>query len=461
MPICSPAPRFDCRSTSKSPSFTHIRSWVEEAVRPEALRRPQEQPTYSGVPEAELFITTAVSSDKVVRGPARQEGDPIPTAPPLRWKVALTTSPPVWPSSKRRDHQRGLNFKPKAIYVCKTNIADDGEKDDASLIRFELRKAPPIRIWRYLVEEKRVIAEGHRHLCEPDHSLQGTKPDEVNLFSKGENDFDDFTVGKLPAHHLQSLLQEGWDDPACYLAYIDKSMGSSIQVEQIIGRVLRQYGATHYENPLLNSAHFFLRVDNKSVFASHREGKGKAPVRRALRSRSPRISENGRHGGRLFSPRMTSTWPCTIFLSIRKRRATRINEIVEDFPTFTENNANTLGEAHTRPSLLTFNRAWEGCGSRANGNRRPYQSGAAPLAREHGDQSPGPPERWPLWILKTRSTTFAYRCRARPTSSPRSSAKEIVRRFYPLSDLVDESNKPFTFGTPRPKIWAMLSPTAL
>jgi hypothetical protein len=28
----------------------------------------------------------------------------------------------------------------------------------------------------------------------------------------------------------------------------------------------RPYGATHHENPLLNNAHFFLRVDNKSVF---------------------------------------------------------------------------------------------------------------------------------------------------------------------------------------------------
>lgn len=37
-------------------------------------------------------------------------------------------------------------------------------------------------------------------------------------------------------------------------------------MEQIIGRALRQYGAEHYDHPLLNSAHFFLRVDNESVF---------------------------------------------------------------------------------------------------------------------------------------------------------------------------------------------------
>lgn len=54
--------------------------------------------------------------------------------------------------------ERDLGFKPKAIYVYKTNIADDGEKDDASK-PFEHRQATPIRIWRYLVEEKGVLPE--------------------------------------------------------------------------------------------------------------------------------------------------------------------------------------------------------------------------------------------------------------------------------------------------------------
>ncbi|WP_220427374.1 hypothetical protein, partial [Klebsiella pneumoniae] len=98
--------------------------------------------------------------------------------------------------------------------------------------------------------------------------LDGNKPAEVNLFSKGENDFEDFQAGNFKHIIFNLSLQEGWDDPACYLAYIDKSMGSSIQVEQIIGRVLRQYGARHYDNQLINSAHFFLRVDNQSVFSS-------------------------------------------------------------------------------------------------------------------------------------------------------------------------------------------------
>lgn len=51
-----------------------------------------------------------------------------------------------------------------------------------------------------------------------------------------------------------------------YFAYIDKSMGSKVQIEQLIGRVLRQPGATHYAHPILNTAHFYVRVDKKSAF---------------------------------------------------------------------------------------------------------------------------------------------------------------------------------------------------
>ena len=44
-------------------------------------------------------------------------------------------------------------------------------------------------------------------------------------------------------------------------------MQSKIQVEQVIGRVLRQPGAHHYEDELLNAANFYVRVDAKTVFA--------------------------------------------------------------------------------------------------------------------------------------------------------------------------------------------------
>ena len=51
-----------------------------------------------------------------------------------------------------------------------------------------------------------------------------------------------------------------------YFAYIDKSMGSSAQITQVIGRVLRQPGAQHYPSERLNTAHFYVRVDKNAVF---------------------------------------------------------------------------------------------------------------------------------------------------------------------------------------------------
>jgi type III restriction enzyme len=44
-------------------------------------------------------------------------------------------------------------------------------------------------------------------------------------------------------------------------------MGSNIAVEQIIGRLLRQPGAQHYPVERLNSAHVYVRVDKRGVFA--------------------------------------------------------------------------------------------------------------------------------------------------------------------------------------------------
>jgi type III restriction enzyme len=42
-------------------------------------------------------------------------------------------------------------------------------------------------------------------------------------------------------------------------------MGSPDPVTQIVGRVLRQPGAQHYPSPLLNTASFYIRSDEKGV----------------------------------------------------------------------------------------------------------------------------------------------------------------------------------------------------
>jgi type III restriction enzyme len=423
--------------------ITHIRSWVEEQSEPKPFV-DLEAVDVNGTPEAELFITTAVSSDIVVQAQLVKKAiqfDGTTAAmetclDDLTARLALINTEIA---------QRGLGFRPKAIYVCKTNIADDGEKDDASL-PFQLRKAPPIRIWRYLVEEKGISPKEIAIYANLSF-VEGNKPDEVHLFSKGENDFDDFTAGNFQHIIFNLSLQEGWDDPACYLAYIDKSMGSSIQVEQIIGRVLRQYGAAHYENPLLNSAHFFLRVDNKSVFTEAIE-----KVKAKLKSEGAPIEITANFGAAgsgaedLQPKEDINVKLHHIFVDSEAAR-TRINEIVDDFPTFIENCPDTFGEAHTASQLVDLQSLndpasveWQ-TGGHTNPMRLRWLANTAIKSRSNRA----------LAIVDLKDAKFDVRVQVQSKANKLADklAKEVVDTFYGLSELVYESNKPFIFGTIR------------
>ena len=163
----------------------------------------------------------------------------------------------------------GLSLTPKAIYVCRTNIVEGNAlKQDDPKRPFFQREAPPILIWNYLVNEKGVdpatIAVYTSALkFDKDHP----PPADFVHFKGGDADYANFVAGDY-RHIIFNLgLQEGWDDPECYFAYIDKSMQSNVQVEQVIGRVLRQPGAQHVEAEILNTAHFYVRVDAQGVFA--------------------------------------------------------------------------------------------------------------------------------------------------------------------------------------------------
>jgi len=158
-------------------------------------------------------------------------------------------------------------FLPKAMYVCRTNISQEDGSTDNFARPFKERKAPPILIWRYLVERKKISPSQIAVYCDLKFDRKGfPPPDNFLLFSGGDEDFSVFTQGNYRHIIFNLSLQEGWDDPACCFAYIDKSMGSPLQVEQVIGRVLRQPGGKHYSDPDLNSAHFYIRVDSKQVF---------------------------------------------------------------------------------------------------------------------------------------------------------------------------------------------------
>lgn len=160
------------------------------------------------------------------------------------------------------------SLSPKAIYVCRTNIVEGNAfKLDDPRRPFDHREAPPIVIWRYLVNEKGILP---RSIAVYTSALKFDRdyppPSEFVHFKGGDSDYANFIAGNY-RHIIFNLgLQEGWDDPEVYFAYIDKSMQSNIQVEQIIGRVLRQPDAQHYEAEELNIANFYVRVDTRSVF---------------------------------------------------------------------------------------------------------------------------------------------------------------------------------------------------
>lgn len=170
----------------------------------------------------------------------------------------------------------GLDGRPKAIYVCKTNIieGDANQKDDPKR-PFDQRQAPPVLIWRYLTGHQGVDPDDIAVYCSLAFDKGYSAPEGFHLFKGGENDYDEFVRGNF--HHVifNLSLQEGWDDPLCYFAYIDKSMDSRVQVEQIIGRVLRQPDAHHYSAERLNTAHFYVRVDRNDVFATLLQGVSK------------------------------------------------------------------------------------------------------------------------------------------------------------------------------------------
>lgn len=156
---------------------------------------------------------------------------------------------------------------PKAIYVCNTNmVADDAYISDDPKQPFAQRQAPPILIWRYLVEQCEVDPSTVAVYADLKTNKDFPLPEDFTLYRGADSDYEDFTAGNYQHVIFNLGLQEGWDDPEVYFAYVDKSMDSTVQVTQIIGRVLRQPNAKSYRSPRLNTAHFYVRVDRNETF---------------------------------------------------------------------------------------------------------------------------------------------------------------------------------------------------
>lgn len=422
----------------------HLAGWFDELTDKTALANFQALDN-SSRQDPQRFITTSIRSDKVVdaqlvKKAVQFDGSTAPMEKCLDDLMAR------YEQISTEIDVRGLGFKPKAIYVCKTNIADDGEKDDHTK-PFEHRKAPPIRIWRYLVEEHGV----HPNDIAIYANLAfdgGNKPDEVNLFSKGDKDFDEFTAGDYKHIIFNLSLQEGWDDPACYLAYVDKSMGSSIQVEQLIGRVLRQYGAEHYDLPLLNSAHFFLRVDNESVFTDAING-----VKAKLKAEGAPIDIVNYYGGGdggaddLVPKEDVEVELHQIYVESAAARE-RIKDLVSDFPNYVEGSVDTLGQAHQTTQVLDMTALgtdadaaeWV-AGGHTNPVRLRWLVTTAIKSRSNRVLS----------VVDLKNPKFDVRVQAQSAADRNAEklAAEIVSAYYELSDLFYETLNDFKFGTLR------------
>jgi type III restriction enzyme len=211
----------------------------------------------------------------------------------------------------------GLEGLPKVIYVAHTNIVEGNafQKDDTKQL-FHRRQAPPILIWRYLTEHCGIDASEIAVYCSLAFHKDFPPPTGFVHFKGGEKDYETFLKGGYRHIIFNLSLQEGFDDPLVYFAYIDKSMESRVQVEQVIGRVLRQPGVRHYPAERLNTAHFYVKVDRSEVFSEL-----VADVRKQLANDAPEIrlltTPPGKQPLTEYRPKEQRTVPTTAYKSVK------------------------------------------------------------------------------------------------------------------------------------------------
>ena len=296
------------------------------------------------------FITRVKSSDVVKRGLIKQHISLGGYVTPM--EEAISDLLDDYTELVNYNSKNDIGFQPKAIYVSNTNIVvEPGERDNI-FQPFESRKSRPIQIWRYLVS-KGISPSEIAVYCDLKFDNRFPAPNDFNLFSGGDNDYDNFV--SMEFHHIifNLSLQEGWDDPLCYFAYIDKDMGSKDQVTQVIGRVLRQPNATHYANPALNTASFYIRTDEKKVFDDVI-----SEVRQKLTADTPEVtltvykSKDGGKNSSRESPQKPLELPR---VSVDADNAMEpIRTIVNKIPDFRNDQNNTVGAGSRKRILQTI-----------------------------------------------------------------------------------------------------------
>ena len=123
----------------------------------------------------------------------------------------------------------GLVGTPKCIYVANTNmVATDSFRKDDHKRPFIQREAAPILIWRYLIEHHGIDPAKIATYASLKFEKDYPPPDDFVLFSGGDKDYATFTAGDYEHIIFNQSLQEGWDDPLVYFAYVDRSMESKV-----------------------------------------------------------------------------------------------------------------------------------------------------------------------------------------------------------------------------------------
>lgn len=233
-------------------------------------------------------------------------------------------------------------FRPKAIYVCSTNTVDGVPISEDVKRPFADRQARPILIWRHLVENAGIDPSKIVIYSQLKFTPGFPPPPSLRLLSGGDNDYTAFLEGDFEHIIFNLGLQEGWDDPSCGFAYIDKEMASARQITQVIGRVLRQPGAEHYQNPILNTAHFYIRSDERGVFDEILDD-----VKSQLLSEHPAISLSIKKDGRSrilekVMPDPPRTVPMVGILSANAKDP--ISAIIAKMMNFSAGGENTVGQ---------------------------------------------------------------------------------------------------------------------
>lgn len=242
----------------------------------------------------------------------------------------------------------GLNGDPKAIYVCNTNmVSTDNFRRDDYKRPFSQRESAPIVIWKYLTETHKIDPAKIATYSSLKFDRHYPAPDEFVLFSGGDKDYAEFISGSYQHIIFNLSLQEGWDDPLAYFAYIDRSMDSKVQIEQVVGRLLRQPEAHHFPAERLNTAHFYVRVDKNETFNEVLTEVGKK-----LSEEAPAIrvipTEPGKSRPREYAPNGEYRVPATAYDS--KDTVAPIEKIIESLSDYRADKTNTKGVGSRRIS---------------------------------------------------------------------------------------------------------------